>query len=134
MKLGLFSLLPNLAPALMGFGIWGFVVGEVGIAVSVMMAMTMGIVVDDTVHFMSKYRRGRVELGKSCEDAVRYAFRMVGSPIWITTITLFVGFTVLGFSGFQINSHMGTMTAITIVFALLLDFFLMPTLLMKVDK
>ena len=133
-KLGLFSLLPNLAPAFMGFGIWGFFVGGVGIAVSVMMAMTMGIVVDDTVHFMSKYRRGRVELDKSCEDAIRYAFRMVGSPIWITTITLVCGFTVLAFSGFQINSHMGSMTAITIAFALLLDFFFVPTLLLKVDK
>jgi len=132
-KLGLISLLPNLAPAFMGFGLWGYMVGQVGLAVSVMIAMTMGIVVDDTVHFMSKYRRGRIEYDLSAEDAVRFAFKMVGSPIWITTIILVGGFTVLSFSGFQINSHMGVMTAITIVFALILDFFFLPTLLLKLE-
>ncbi len=133
-KLGLTSLLPNLAPAFMGFGVWGIMVGQVGLAVSVMIAMTMGIVVDDTVHFMSKYRRGRVEHAMSPEDAIRYAFRLVASPIWITTITLMGGFTVLAFSGFQINSHMGAMTGITIGFALLLDFFFLPVLLIKIDS
>ncbi len=133
-KLGLISLLPNLAPALMGFGIWGYLVGQVGLAVSVMISMTLGIVVDDTVHFMSKYQRARVKYGKSSEDAVRYAFKIVGAPMWMTTIILVGGFIVLSFSGFQINSHMGVMTAFIIVFALLLDFFLLPTLLLKVDK
>ncbi len=132
-KLGLISLLPNLTPAFMGFGLWGIIVGQVGLAVSVMIAMTMGIVVDDTVHFLSKYRRGRVEHNMSAEDAVRFAFKMVGSPIWITTIALVGGFIVLSFSGFQVNSHMGTMTAITIVFALILDFFFLPTLLIKLE-
>ena len=134
LKLGLISLLPNLTPAFMGFGLWGFLVGQVGLAISVMIAMTMGIVVDDTVHFMSKYRRGRTEHNLSPEDAVRFAFTMVGSPIWITTITLVGGFTVLSFSGFQINAHMGVMTATTIVFALIMDFFFLPTLLMKMEK
>ena len=134
LKLGIMSLLPNLAPAFMGFGLWGFMVGQVGLAVSVMIAMTMGIVVDDTVHFMSKYQRGRREQGMSAENAVRYAFKMVASPIWITTLTLVGGFIVLSFSGFQINSHMGVMTAITIIFALLLDFFFLPALLIKIDR
>ena len=133
LKLGLLSLLPNLAPAFMAFGIWGLVVGQVGLAVSVMIAMTLGIVVDDTVHFLSKDQRAKNEHGMSAEDAVRYAFTTVGTAIWVTTLALVGGFTVLAFSGFQINSHMGSMTALTIVFALILDFFFLPTLLLKLE-
>ena len=133
-KLGIISLLPNLFPALMAFGFWGYAVGEVGLSVSVMIAMTLGIVVDDTVHFLSKYQRARREHHLKSSEAVRYAFRTVGSAIMVTTIILTIGFSVLSLSGFQINSHMGSMTAITIVFALLLDFFFLPTLLMKIEE
>ena len=133
LKLGLLSLLPNLTPAFMAFGVWGLVVGQVGLAVSVMIAMTLGIVVDDTVHFLSKYQRARREHGMNAEDSVRYAFTTVGSAIWVTTLALVGGFTVLAFSGFQINSHMGAMTTLTIVFALILDFFFLPTLLIKLE-
>jgi len=133
-KLGLISLIPNLMPAFMAFGVWGIFVGQVGLAVSVMIAMTLGIVVDDTVHFLSKYQRARKEHAMSPEDSVRYAFNTVGSAIWITTLALVGGFGVLSFSGFQINSHMGLMTTITIIFALILDFFFLPTLLIKLDN
>lgn len=132
-KLGLISLLPNLSPAFMAFGLWGYTVSQVGLAVSVMIAMTMGIVVDDTVHFLSKYQRARKEHRDSAEEAVVYAFRTVGSPILVTTLILVAGFWVLSFSGFQINANMGSMTAITIIFALLMDFFFLPALLVKIE-
>ncbi|MBL4902400.1 MMPL family transporter [Desulfocapsa sp. AH-315-G09] len=132
-KLGILSLIPNLTPAFMAFGIWGIFVGQVGLAVSVMIAMTLGIVVDDTVHFLSKYQRARKEHNMSPEDAVRYVFKTVGSAIWITTLALVGGFGVLSFSSFQINAHMGAMTTITIIFAIILDFFFLPTLLLKLD-
>ncbi len=132
-KLGLISLLPNLSPAFMAFGLWGYTVSQVGLAVSVMIAMTMGIVVDDTVHFLSKYRRAHKEHRVPAEEAVIYAFKTVGSPILVTTLILVAGFTVLSFSGFQINANMGTMTAITIVFALIMDFFFLPALLVKLE-
>ncbi len=133
-KLGIISLIPNLMPAFMAFGVWGIFVGQVGLAVSVMIAMTLGIVVDDTVHFLSKYQRARKEHKMNPEDSVRYAFNTVGSAIWITTLALVGGFGVLSFSGFQINSHMGLMTTITIIFALILDFFFLPTLLIKLEN
>ncbi len=132
-KLGLASLVPNLGPAFMAFGVWGFAVGQVGLSVSVIIAMTLGIVVDDTVHFMSKYLRGRREHNLSSPDAVRYAFDHVGTALWVTTLALTVGFLILSLSGFKLNSDMGMMTAITIVMALALDFLFLPTLLMKVD-
>lgn len=62
-KIGLISLLPNLVPAAMAFGLWGLLVGQVGLALSVVTAMTLGIVVDDTVHFLSKYLRAGREKG-----------------------------------------------------------------------
>jgi len=133
-KLGLISLIPNLAPAFMAFGLWGFTARQVGLAISVMAALTLGIVVDDTVHFMSKYLLARREHRMPPADAVHYAFNTVGTAIAISTATLVAGFLVLAFSGFKINANMGLMTAITLVLALLLDFFFLPVLLMKAEK
>jgi hypothetical protein len=134
LKLGMLTLIPNLAPAFMAFGVWGMLVGQVGLGLSVVVSLTLGIVVDDTVHFMSKYMRARRELSLSPEDAVRYSFDTVGSALMTSTLTLVAGFMVLSLSGFKMNSDLGLMTALTISLALLLDFLLLPILLMKVDK
>ncbi len=134
LRIGLISLIPNLVPAGMAFGLWGLLVGQVGLALSVVAGMTLGIVVDDTVHFLSKYLRARREEGMSPEDAVRYAFHTVGTALWTTSVVLVAGFLVLTQSPFEINSGMGLLTAITIGLALLADFLLLPTLLMTLDK
>ena len=133
-KLGVISLVPNLVPATMTFGLWGFIVGEIGMAVSVVAAITLGIVVDDTVHFLSKYSRARREIGLSSAEAVRYSFRTVGAALVTTSVIIAAGFLVLTQSGFLINASLGILTAITIVFALLADFLFLPPLLMKLDR
>jgi len=133
-RLGLVSLIPNLTPALMGFGIWGLLVGQVGLGLSVIAALTLGIVVDDTIHFMSKYLRARRENDMTPSSAVQYSFNTVGTAMWITTAALVAGFMVLSLSGYKMNSHMGLMTAITITLALAMDFLFLPTLLMKVEE
>ncbi|MFH1594043.1 MAG: MMPL family transporter [Candidatus Omnitrophota bacterium] len=133
-RLGLLSLIPNLAPALMAFGLWGFFVRRVGLGLSVIAAMTLGIVVDDTVHFMSKFLRARREHSMNPQDAVRYAFNTVGTAMWITTVALVAGFLVLAFSGYKMNAEMGILSAITITLALVMDFLLLPTLLMKAEE
>ena len=133
-KIGLMSLIPNLVPVGMAFGLWGILVGEVGLALSVVAGMTLGIVVDDTVHFLSKYLRAQREENLSAEAAVRYAFQTVGTALMATSIILVCGFFVLTFSDFKLNSAMGTLTAITIIFALVADFLLLPPLLMKLEK
>lgn len=133
LKIGLISMLPNLVPAAMGFGLWGILVGEVGLALSIVTGMTLGIVVDDTVHFLSKYLRARRENGLSSEDAVRYAFTHVGRALITTSIVLVAGFIVLAFSSFKLNAGMGMLTAIVITFALLADLLLLPSLLMKLE-
>ena len=132
-KYGLLSLVPNLFPAGVAFGIWGITVGEVGLALSIVTAMTLGIVVDDTIHFMSKYIRARKEKGLNSQDAVRYAFKNVGVALWVTSMVLISGFMILAQSSFELNSGMGLMTSIIIAVALILDFLLLPPLLMAID-
>jgi hypothetical protein len=132
-KIGLISMIPNLVPAAMAFGLWGILVGEVGLALSVVTGMTLGIVVDDTVHFLSKYLRARREQNMSSPDAVRFAFANVGMALWATSVALVAGFLVLSLSAFKLNSGMGLLTAITITFALLADFLFLPPLLMKLE-
>jgi len=133
-KYGLISLIPNLFPAGVAFGIWGLVVGEVGLALSIVTAMTLGIVVDDTIHFMSKYIRARKEKGFDTHEAVRYAFKNVGVALWVTSAVLISGFMILSQSNFELNSGMGLMTSIIIAVALVLDFLLLPSLLMAIDS
>ena len=108
--------------------------GQVGLGLSVVAGLTLGIVVDDTVHFLSKYLRARREQGLSSEDAVRYAFHTVGIALLVTTLVLIAGFMVLHQSAFKLNSDMGLLTAITIGLALIADFIFLPPLLMKADR
>jgi predicted RND superfamily exporter protein len=133
LRYGLVSLVPNLAPAGMAFGLWALIDGEIGLSLSVVAAMTLGIVVDDTVHFLSKYLRARREQGLNAADAVRYSFKTVGVALWITSLALIAGFLVLATSSFELNAGMGVLTSIIIAFALLADFLLLPPLLMRLD-
>ena len=132
-RLGLLSLVPNFIPAAMSFGLWGYLVGRVGLAGSVMTAVAFGIVVDDTIHFMSRYLKARRE-GLPASEAVRSAFRTVGKALWTTTAVLALGFLVFASSGFEVSWALGLMVTITIVFALLADFLLLPPLLIAIDR
>jgi len=133
-RFGLISLLPNLAPAAIAFGLWGILSGQVGLGLSVVIGMTLGIVVDDTVHFLSKYIHARREKNATAEQAVHYAFDNVGRALWITTFVLVAGFTVLAQSSFKMNADMGFLTALTIFIALVVDFLFLPPLLILLDK
>ncbi|HHI92913.1 MAG TPA: hypothetical protein ENK04_05255 [Gammaproteobacteria bacterium] len=133
-SIGLISLIPNLVPALIGFGLWALFNGKVGIGLAVVISMTMGVVVDDTVHFLSKYLHARREKNMNSIDSVRYAFMTVGKALWITSLVLVAGFFVLSLSSFKINSDMGLLSAIIIIIALIVDFLFFPPLLMKLEK
>ena len=118
---------------MLAFGVWGIFAGQVNLARSSVIAMTLGIVVDDTVHFLSKYLRARREQGLNAEDAVRYAFSSVGRALIVTSIILVIGFSILSLSSFDLNGSMGRMTAMTIAFALIADMTVLPALLMTID-
>ncbi len=134
MKLGAISVIPNIVPIGATFGIWGVMQGDVGISIGTGVGMILGIVIDNTVHFLSKYQRARREKDYSSEEAVRYAFSMVGTALWVTTFVLVAGFMVLALSDFNMNAYMGIFTACTITLALIFDFFALPALLLWFDK
>ncbi|ELM6648611.1 efflux RND transporter permease subunit [Vibrio vulnificus] len=131
-RLGMISLVPNIAPAVIGFGLWALISGEINLGLSVVVTLTLGIVVDDAVHFLAKYQHAR-KAGQNAEQAVRYAFHTVGRALWITTVVLVAGFSVLALSQFRLNSDMGQLSAIVIFVALVIDFVLLPSLLMRFD-
>ncbi|HMB72224.1 MAG TPA: efflux RND transporter permease subunit, partial [Gammaproteobacteria bacterium] len=133
-KLGLVSLVANGLPILSTFGAWALLIGEVGFSVATVASISLGIIVDDTVHLLTKYQRARNERGGTAADAVRYAFRSVGVAVIVNTIILTAGFLVLLTSSFKINVDMGLLTALSIVFALVLDFLLLPALLILMDR
>lgn len=133
-KIGLLSLVPNLIPAGLGFGLWAVLDGSINIALATVMGMTLGIVVDDTIHFLSKYLRGRREQQLNAAGAVQYAFDGVGQALWVTTLVLVGGFLILSGSDFTPMSDIGILTALVIGFALIADFLLLPSLLMLIDR
>jgi len=134
LKLGIVSMIPNITPALLAYGVWGMAVGQINMGVAMVGIISLGIVVDDTMHFLSKYLTARREMGQTPEDALRYAFDMAGIPTWISTLTLVCGFLVLASSHFAMNSDTGLVTAITITFAALTEAFMLPGLILLVDR
>ena len=132
-KFGLISIIPNLAPALMAFGIWGIAVGRIDVGNAVVLTMALGIIVDDSVHFLSKYLRARRESQMSSEEAVRYAFSTVGSALVVTSFILVAGFLVLTLSPFGLNAGMGMLTAIVLLVALGADLLFLPPMLMQIE-
>ncbi len=128
-SLGLVSLVTNSLPIAMGFGIWGFLFGQMGLAAAVVTAITFGIVVDDTVHFLAKYQNAMSSLRKDHRNAVIHAFVHAGTPMLITTLAICAGFSILTLSGFEINRTLAALTVIIVSCALLVDWFLLPALL-----
>ena len=133
-RLGIISLVPNLLPAALAFGLWGLLVGQVNMAVAVVAGMALGVVVDDSVHFLSKYQIARRELKLSAHDAVISAFNGVGTALVVTTLILTAGFAILAQSTFGVNSYMAMLTGIALVIALIVDMTLLPALLIALDK
>ena len=133
-KLGLISLIPNLVPAALAYGTWGIFVGKIDMSASIVICMSLGIVVDDTVHFLSKYLRARREKGYDVNEGMRYAFNTVGVALLITTAVLVSGFLVLSMSHFSPTWVSGLLLAITLSYALLTDFLLLPPLLSVLDS
>ena len=91
--------------------------------------MTLGILSDDTVHFLGHYRESLLKQGDRTV-AVEHAFHEAGQALWITTLVLVSGFGILALSHFRINAHLGILTVIILIIGLLADFLLLPALLL----
>ena len=132
-RIGLICLVPNFIPTVMAFGLWGYLVGQVGLGASVVTAIAIGIIVDDTIHFLTKYLKARRQ-GLPSPEAVLATLRTVGPALWATTAILTAGFLVFASSGYEPSWALGLLVTITIVFALVADFLLLPTLLIAIDR
>lgn len=131
-RYGVLSLIPNLLPALMAFGLWGVFMRDVNLGSTVVTTMTFGIVVDDTVHFLMHFLRCR-RRKMATLPALEETFSVAGSSILLTSLALIFGFGIMAASGFAINQHIGLLTAVVILFALLSDLLFLPALLVKLQ-
>lgn len=132
-KMFLISLVPNMLPILFAGAILGFLGIPLEASLSVVFAIVFGIAVDDTIHFLGKYKLG-ISQGLTKEEAIEKTFSHTGRALVITTIILFFGFMVLLFSIHQPSITIGLIISVTLVTALILDLLLLPVLLRKFIK
>ena len=133
LKLILISLLPNLLPLLFAAALLGFLGIPLEATISVVFAIVFGIAVDDTIHFLGRYKIG-LSKGLSKEEALQQTFVETGRALVITTITLFFGFSVLLFSVHTPSITIGLLVSVTLLTALILDLLLLPVLIRKLLK
>lgn len=131
---GLLSLVPNIFPVVIAFGVWGLTYGELGIGVGLSIGVPIGIIVDDTVHFLMRYLRIKREEKVSAEQALMATFTSVGPAIFITSMTILIGFSVMIFATYQamVDAHM--LMVLIVAAALLLDFLLLPAILLIFER
>ena len=132
-RYGLLSIIPNLFPATIVFGIWGFLVGELSPYILMLFSISIGLVVDDSVHVLSKYIVARRD-GESPEAAVQYSLDKAGSAITITTLSLAVGTFILVLSNTFYYQNVALLLTPIIIVALLLDLLFLPPLLVRFDN
>tara|TARA_R110000868_G_scaffold137612_1_gene351175 strand:- start:2577 stop:4823 length:2247 start_codon:yes stop_codon:yes gene_type:complete len=130
---GLLSIVMNVLPSIVGFGVWGLLIGQIGLAASVITAMTIGLIVDDTIYFLIMYQAARAR-GLSSENAINEVFKTVGTAMLVITLSLAVGFGVLIASGFEVNRSLGAQTTIVILANLFIDWLMLPPLLRLLDR
>lgn len=131
---GSFSVLTNVLPFVMTFGAWTLLMGKAGMEVSIVVSATLGVIVDNCVHFMTKYIHARKEKGLDSEAAIAFAYEKVGGALFFTSITLITGYSVLMLSAFALNSSLGILSAMTVSFALAVVLVLLPAVLSMFDR
>ncbi|MEM6832463.1 MAG: MMPL family transporter [Pseudomonadota bacterium] len=125
-KLGLVSLVPNVLPPLFAFGLWSAGFGTVGLYGAFVVAVALGLVVDATVHFLEKYQ---LYSKAGSDNPVATSMADVGPAILISSAVLVAGFGVLTFSSFALIGLLSQLVLLTLIFAILADFILLPALL-----
>ena len=128
MKMLFIALVPNFLPVIFAAALLGYLGIELEAGVSIVFAVVFGIAVDDTIHFLSKYKLAR-NSGKAVEDSIKITFQETGKAITFTTIILFFGFMVMFFSNHPPSVTVGILISVTLVSALICDLFLLPVLM-----
>jgi len=127
---GLISIVPNLIPALLAFGLMGLLDIPLDTDTLLIAPVIIGIAVDDTIHFMTHYRVELVRT-RNMQQALDSTVHDVGRAVLFTTMILGLGFAILGFSEYLGMAKIGIFGALAIFVALLCDLLLLPAILMK---
>ncbi len=126
-------IVPNILPIMLVVGVMGWIGITIDIGVAVSGAIIIGVAVDDTIHFLVKYREAR-RRGDDLPEALSYVMRYAGSAIIFTTLILSASFLVFRFSDFVPNVNFGIVTATALVIALLVDLLMLPAVLSRFDN
>ena len=130
-KMAFIALIPNVFPLLIAGAIMGFTGISLKASTSIIFTVAFGIAVDDTIHFLSKFRLN-LSRGMSVEEAVRGTFIETGKALCLTTFILFAGFFILITSNFNATYYIGLLVSITLFTALIADLFLLPVIIFLV--
>ncbi len=125
-------IIPNILPIVLVVGAMGWLGISIDIGVAISGAIILGIAVDDTIHFLLKYKEARLK-DYNFHDSLTYVMQYAGSAIIFTTIVLSCAFMVFTFSDFMLNANFGLVTAIALVIAVLVDLVLLPAILSIYD-
>ncbi len=129
-KMAFIALIPNLFPLLIAGGVMGFLGISLKASTSIIFTIAFGIAVDDTIHFLSKFRLQR-QKGQTVDAAIHSTFMETGKALCLTTFILFAGFFVLVSSDFNATFYVGLLISITLISALIADLILLPICLKK---
>ena len=127
-RLGLLSVVPNVVPIVIGYGIWWFGVGQMNVVATVAGSISLGVIVDDTIHFLTRYRVEIARPGATVEGAIEHTVAHAGPAMLSTSVILVFGFGVLCFSSFQMTSYLGWLSVVIVAVAPLADLVLVPAL------
>lgn len=125
----LITLIPNLFPIMAIAAVMGLFGIPINLGTSIIFAISFGIVVDDTIHFLSKMREERIA-GRTMIYAIKRTLFATGEPIIITTIILTSGFAIFCFSQFAATFHTGLFVSVSFIVALIADLTLLPVLIL----
>tara|TARA_R100000935_G_scaffold13736_4_gene27528 strand:+ start:108358 stop:110658 length:2301 start_codon:yes stop_codon:yes gene_type:complete len=133
-KMILVSLLPNLLPLIITAGLMGFLGVPIKPSTILVFSIAFGISVDDTIHFLAKYRQELIANNWRIKKSVYAALRETGVSMFYTSIVLFFGFSVFTISSFGGTVALGALVSVTLVFAMLANLLLLPALLLSLEK
>jgi predicted RND superfamily exporter protein len=133
LRLALVALIGTLAPLVLGFGAWGALGFTIGLASTAVLAVTIGVVIDDAVHMLYRFIDGRDRLGLDSWHSAAYSVHRAGMAVATTSAVLVAGLSLLLLSAFKVNSTFGAVTCLIITVALLFDLFILPRLLVWSD-
>ena len=129
-RLGAVAMVPNLVPIGIFFGLLGLGAAPLSLPTSLVGSIALGIAIDDTLHFLVRYRGERLA-GRSPVEAAEICIRQVGRPIVITSVMLAGVFLLMSFSGFASIRDFGILLAITMGVCLATDLLLLPAILVR---